>query len=164
MCAIGTFTLDKSPAHLAPVTFTGTDGYECGHLRVGLDGGVLLSQTNAFSVLTGVKSGQFGFLSKPVASMWDVTKEGESSRITLAGGGNKGLLDMRGTPATGVFEAVPMGHVTVQNVSTNRLIQLSVRMAVQAGAQTLSEVVAGMVAAGYRLLCWRNSLMVEPDI
>jgi hypothetical protein len=96
--------------------------------------------------------------------MWDVTKEGESSRITLAGGGNKGLLDMRGTPATGVFEAVPMGHVTVQNVSTNRLIQLSVRMAVQAGAQTLSEVVAGMVAAGYRLLCWRNSLMVEPDI
>jgi hypothetical protein len=36
------FTLDKSPAHLAPVNFTGTGGYRCGHLRVELDGGAVL--------------------------------------------------------------------------------------------------------------------------
>jgi len=143
------FILDRSPVHVAPIRFTGSDGYECGHLRAGLDGGVLLTRTNTFALLTGVKSSNFGFLSHPDTSMWDVARIDEESRITLAVGGSKGSLDMSGTKAAGPFTAVPMGHVDIANIRTNRLIELNVRMALTAGAKSVAQVVADMVEAGY---------------
>lgn len=146
-----TFLLDKSPSHLSPVNFTGTSdlGYRCGHLRVGFDGGVALMGTNTFSLLTGVKNSGYGYLSKPDANMWTETLADETSHVTLASGYKAGALSMGGAVAAEPFGPMPMGHVEVSNLNTFRLIELNVRLAVQAGAETLSQVVDDFVAAGY---------------
>jgi len=143
------FVLDKSPAHLAPVNFTGSDGYRCGHLRVALDGGAVLARTNVFALLTGVKTTGFNYLSTPDVGMWTETLANQTSRVTLASGYKKGTLGMGGMVTAGPFDPAPMGHVEVSNLSTYRLVELNVRLAVQAGAKTVDEVVADMVAAGY---------------
>jgi len=143
------YTLDKSPAHLAPVNFTG-NAYRCGHLRLALDGGALLLRTNTFAVMTGVTSATHNYTSLPDSGMWSVqTLLNTTSSVALASGYKKGALGMGGTVTAGPFAPLPMGHVEVSNLSTYRLVDLNVRLAVQAGAKTVDEVVADMVAAGY---------------
>jgi len=109
----------------------------------------VLARTNAFALVTGVKSTAYNYLSKPDSGMWTESLADQTSRVTLASGYKKGVLSMGGTVASGPFDPAPMGHVEVSNLSTYRLIELNVRLAVQAGAKTVDEVVADMVAAGY---------------
>ena len=149
------FVLDKSPAHLANVNFTAGDAYRCGHLRVGLDGGMVLSQTNSFALLKwgnqATWSGNGDYLSRPDADMWTstlkATKPAED-RITLANGYKQADLDVRGTTRAS-FAARAMGHVTVANVRTNGLVELHARLAVTPGDKTLEQLAADLVAAGY---------------
>ena len=149
------FVLDKSPEHLANVDFTASDAYRCGHLRVGLDGGVVLSQANSFALLkwgslsTSAANGDY--LSRPDADMWTSTLKTTSpaeDRITLADGYKQADLDVRGTTRAS-FAARAMGHVTVANVRTNGLVELHARLAVTPGDKTLEQLAADLVAAGY---------------
>ncbi|MDD4017726.1 MAG: hypothetical protein PHV28_07245 [Kiritimatiellae bacterium] len=148
------YILDRTPGHISPIKFTGSGGYACGHLRVALDGGVLLSGTNKFTLLYASQALSFdkygGYISVPDTDMWNVTLENyKSSCVTLAEGGYKGALTMGATQALGPFAATPMGHVMLTNMQTNRLANLVIRMAVQAGAKPVAEVVADMMSAGY---------------
>ncbi|MDX9868893.1 MAG: hypothetical protein RBT78_13320, partial [Kiritimatiellia bacterium] len=143
------YTLDQSPAHLAPVNFTG-NAYRCGHLRVALDGGALLLRTNAFALMTGVKSSTHYYTSLPDSNLWSVqTLLNTTSGVALASGSLKGALSAGGVMAAGPFDPAPMGHVEIANLKTNRLIALNVRLALTPGAKTLEQVVADFAAAGF---------------
>lgn len=82
--------------------------------------------------------------------MWTeaTTNAGYVSRITLANGYKQADLDLKGTTSAS-FAARAMGHVTVANVQTNRLIELHARLAVTPGDKTLEQLAADLVAAGY---------------
>ncbi len=147
------FILDKSPGHIAKINFKWDQAYRCGHLRVGLDGGIVLSQTNAFTLIQwpGWWNLNYDYLSRPDGNMWTeatTNNAGRVSRITLANGYKQADLDLKGT-ASASFAARAMGHVTVANVQTNRLIELHARLAVTPGGKTLEALAADLVAAGY---------------
>ncbi len=144
------YTLDKSPAHLAPVNFTDNSAYRCGHLRVALDGGALLLRTNTFALMTGVKSTGFNYTSLPDSNMWSVQELlNTTSSVALASEALKGSLSVGGVMATGPFDPAPMGHVEISNLRTNRLVALNVRLALTPGAKTLEQVVADFADAGF---------------
>ena len=148
------FVLDKSPEHLAPVNFTYDRAYRCGHLHVGMDGGVLLSKTNQFTLLrwtNGYVASSYDYLSRPDTNMWteEVTADSpRASRITLSDGYKQADLSIGGTSSASFAEHA-MGHVTVANLSTNRLTGLVIRMDVNEQAKSVSNLVADMIAAGY---------------
>ena len=150
------YVLDKSPAHLAPIRFV-AEGYRCGHLRVGFDGGVLLTQTNAFTLIdspsTQIKTWGtpvLDYITRPDTNMWTeaLASGNKQSRITLANGYKQADLEIGGTLSASFAEQA-MGHVTLANLSTNRLLGLAVRLAVNEKAKTVSALVADLVAAGY---------------
>ena len=148
------YVLDKSPAHLAPITFF-AQGYRCGHLRVGFDGGVLLTQTNAFTLIDSPSNifntwSGYDYITRPDTNMWTeaLAAGNKQSRITLANGYKQADLEIGGTLSASFAEQA-MGHVTLANLSTNRLLGLAVRLAVNEKAKTVSALVADLVAAGY---------------
>jgi hypothetical protein len=147
------FVLDKSPEHLAPIKFTG-GAYRCGHLRVGMDGGVVLSQTNAFTLMKWLSANpslSYDYLSRPDSNMWVeslTTVSPRKSLITLSDGYKQADLGIGGTTSA-IFAERAMGHVTVANISTNRLLGLVVRMAVNEQAENVTNLVEDMIAAGY---------------
>lgn len=149
--------LTRDPGHLAPMRFTSSAGYRCGHLRMRLDGGVLLSETDTFTVmkkLSGTFSDARDYLSVPDTGLWvtSLVAGATESAVTLAG--KQADLVMHGTQ-NAVFSAVPMGHVKVGNVDTDFLTELVVRLRATAadGSEITTEGLAaladGLVAAGY---------------
>jgi hypothetical protein len=154
------YVLTKAAPHLSPIKFTMQGQKKCGNLRVGLDGGVLLTQTNAFTLIetTNYLTSAGDYLSKPDTNMWTEAFAGGSghptygmSRITLSNGYKQGDLDMAGMK-TADFAARAMGHVTIANVNTNAFEQgLAVWLDVDAVTygNTVSNLVDGLVAAGY---------------
>ena len=150
------YVLDKSPAHLTNMiwTTTGTRA-RSGHLRVGFDGGVLLTRTNAFTLVrtAGLLPASPTYASVPDPGMWSegLADGNKESRITLANGYNMGALDMQGLCATS-FTARAMGHVTLANVDTNAFRQgLAVWMDLDTATfgQTAEILASNLVAAGY---------------
>lgn len=146
------FVLDKSPAHVTNINFKWDQAYRCGHLRMGVDGGVVLSQTNAFTLLAwpGWWNLTYDYLSRPDPNMWTEYSNAVTyvSRVALANGYKQADLDMKGTKSTS-FAQRAKGHVTLANVQTNRLIEMIVRMALTPAGKSVSNLVADMVAAGY---------------
>jgi len=149
--------LDKSLGHLAPMRFTSSAGYRCGHLRARLDGGVLLSATDTFTVmkkLSGTFTAARNYLSVPDAGLWttSLVAGATESAITLAG--KQAELVMHGTQSAS-FAAVPMGHVTVGNVATNFLVELIIRLRATAAdgselaPESLAVLASDLVGAGY---------------
>jgi len=149
--------LDKSLGHLAPMRFTSSAGYRCGHLRARLDGGVLLSASDTFTVmkkLSGTFTDARNYLSVPDSGLWvtSLVAGATESAITLAG--KQAELVMHGAQSAS-FAAVPMGHVTVGNVATNFLVELIVRMRATAAdgseitPEGLTALAEGLVDAGY---------------
>jgi T5SS/PEP-CTERM-associated repeat protein len=154
------FVLDKSPSHLTNLTFTGS-GYRTGHLRVGLDGGVLLTATNNFTLLhAAYLNSTDDYNSEPDPNMWtEALVENvdggtdDESQITLANGYKMGDLDMNGTLLAS-FAGTPraMGHVTLANLDTSRMPEgLAIFMDVDTASygNTDANLAAEMVAAGY---------------
>jgi len=148
------FILDKSLDHLAPVNFTYDRAYRCGHLRVGMDGGVVLTDTNVFAVLqwaTGTSASYGDYISTPDTNMWTTslkTSSPAASSITLSDGYKQADLSIGGTTSA-AFAEHAMGHVTVANINTNRLLGLVVRMAVNEQAKSVTNLVEDFIAAGY---------------
>jgi len=126
--------LDKSLGHLAPMQFTSTSGYRCGHLRARLDGGVMLSATNDFTVmkkLNGTFDDTRNYLSVPDESLWVTSLVAGATESAVKLTGKQADLAMNGQKSA-AFTGVPMGHVTVAGLTTNHLIELVVRMQVTA--------------------------------
>jgi T5SS/PEP-CTERM-associated repeat protein len=149
------FVLDKSPAHLTNINFTGS-GKRTGHLRVGFDGGILLTATNAFTLLRGASalSIPLTYNSVPDANMWTeaLSNANKDDRITLANGYKMGALDMNSLGVAASFPARAMGHVTLANVNTNAFGEgLAVWMDVDTApyGQTAASLAGSLVAAGY---------------
>jgi hypothetical protein len=142
--------------HLSPLRL-GSSGYRCGHLRVRLDGGVLLSATNAFVVMKK-RSGTFtdtrNYLSLPDTSLWATSLVSGATEATIALTGKQADLAMHGQQSA-TFGAVPMGYVAVGNLTTNLLIELVVRLRATAAdgsaltTEGLNALVGGLVGAGY---------------
>jgi hypothetical protein len=152
------FVLDKSPSHLTNLTFTG-NGYRTGHLRVGLDGGVLLTATNNFTLLhAAYLNSTDDYNSEPDPNMWtEALVENvdggtdDESQITLANGYKMGDLDMNGTLSAS-FAARAMGHVTLANIDSSALDQgLAAWLDVDTATygNTAQDLVDDLVAAGY---------------
>lgn len=134
-----------------------TGAYRCGHLRARLDGGVLLTATNAWTVMrkeNGTFNDTRNYLSVPDANLWDTLLTEDAKESVLALTGKQAELAVRGTSAA-LFAPTPMGHVTVGGAVTNFLIDLVFRLRVKAadGSALVSEAVVALadelVAAGY---------------
>jgi hypothetical protein len=148
--------LDRSLGHLSPLR-CGSSGYRCGHLRVRLDGGVLLSATNAFAVMKK-RSGTFtdtrNYLSVPDAGLWATSLVAGATEAAITLAGKQADLALRGQQSA-TFGAVPMGYVTVGNITTNLLIELVVRLRATAAdgsaltTEGMNALVGGLVGAGY---------------
>lgn len=148
------FIMDKSAEHIAAINFINDHAYRCGHLHIGFDGGVLLSKDNNFKLLSwnAATSTSYGdYVSTPDANMWTetfYTSNPAHDDITLADGYKMGDFDLDGTTSA-QFAEHAMGHVTVKNISTNKLVNLVMRLAVTEKEKTLSELADDLVSAGY---------------
>jgi len=148
------YILDKSDEHIAPINFYWDRAYRCGHLCIGLDGGVMLSKDNSFRLMnwnSSTSAGYGDYLSKPDPNMWTetlTTANPAHDDITLANGYKMGNLDFDGTTSA-QFAEQSMGHVTVENISKRKLVNLVMRMAVTEKDKNLSEIVDDLVDAGY---------------
>jgi len=149
-----TYLLHKKPEWQVPITFTGTSARRNGHLRVALEGGVLLADTNACVVAETLNSLFYGnqpFMSVPDISLWMESRSVDikHSVVTLAEAGEKGNLTMGGAPSL-TFDPAAMGYVSLANVTTRRVVDLSVRLNVEPqGETTLEDIVAGFISSGY---------------
>jgi len=157
-----TYVLRKKPVWQIPLTFTGTTARRIGHLRVALEGGVLLADTNACVVAETLNSDFWGnqpFTSVPDPNLWLEARSGtKQSIVSLSASGNKGELDMEGVRSAS-FGPAAMGYVSLSNVDTRRLVDLTIRLHVEPqGETTLADIVAGFVSAGYT-----NSVAVTGD-
>lgn len=143
--------LSTNNGHFIPVNCSSVVDMS-GHLKVGLDGGVLMASGNTFDLMIGAGDAGNNYASTP--AMWDVnlindaygTKE--AVRVALATGNLQASLDLNGTGNV-TLASQPAGYVTVSNVDTSALSErgLAILLDVQTG--TSNTVVNHLVSAGY---------------
>lgn len=122
-----------------------------GHLKVGLDGGILMASSNTFDLMRG--EGDQGNTYASTPAMWDVNLitnaygTQEALRASLATGNLQASLDLSATGNASISSEAA-GYVTLANIDTTELIRgLAVLLDVQSG--TTSTVVQKMISAGY---------------
>ncbi len=147
------FILDNGANHITPVTFTNNgqagQGMRGGTLSVGLQGGVLLSATNSYTLIKAastINSADYSTLPGP---LWteSLANSSKDVQITLAGASLGSLDTSTSTPLT--FAAAGYGHVDLTN--TNLSQPLTLGLDVTGG--TLSNFTTALTAAG---ISWSN--------
>lgn len=161
------FILDKTPNHIAPVCFYGT-GQLAGELRVKLDGGVLLTATNAFTLFEK-KTSSFNtstHASLPDATLWTVSKAPVVSPTREIATLNGKLAEIAMQEAA-TFTPTAMGYVSVSGLNKRRTIDWVAWMQIMdpenasqdASGETLAFLQDNLVAAGYT-----NSVVAQNGI
>jgi hypothetical protein len=169
------FVLDKSPNHLMPIRMWNDRGYACrtGHLRVRLDGGVMVSSRDTFDIMTIPESQNatflkfanslgnmdniqtHDFLSVPDTSLWKTNLSENARTVSISLAEPLAAVSWRGTSVD--FSAAPkaMGNISLSNISTNNCLQWEVKMhLVDTDGNNLSdtkldEILNGFIKAGY---------------
>lgn len=162
------FTLDKSPNHIQAVNYSGSNAggtytpRRCGNLRVKLDGGILVTDRDQFTLLTtSHKNSTFNdfggagdFLSLPDANLWEevLSSNSRTCSVQLVAATCAAKWD---EDAIALAKPLPMGSVELSNVSTNKMKELCVGLSVKAadgsalGDDALAALKDNLVAAGY---------------
>jgi hypothetical protein len=140
------FTLDNGADHITPVTLTavGTSGATLRTgttLDVGLNGGVLLSGTDKFTLVTRPSGTDTAWGTGPGA-LWTDTSTSTAISVTLAGAG-LGSLDFS-NPIALTFANSAYGYVGLTN--TNLTQPFTLGLAVSGG--TLSNFTTALSSAG----------------
>jgi hypothetical protein len=170
------YILDKSPSHLMPIRmWNERNGYACraGHLRVRLDGGVMVSSQDSFDIMTipETRNATFlkysnsagdlahiqksDFLSVPDTSLWTTNLSEDAKTVSISLAEPLAAVSWRGTSVD--FSAAPkaMGNISLSNISTNNCLQWEVKMhLVDTDGNNLSdtkldEILNGFIKAGY---------------
>ena len=155
------FILDKSPAHLTNVYVSAQKAYIGGHLRVALDGGVLLTEPTEF-LLMEKKSGtgrdltynnSKSYASTPDGTLWTTALDSSKLKVTATMSAALGMLPADGDTVCGLVSPAAAGSVQMTQLMPGQQLAVSMRVRDAEGnvmAQTaLDDLVAGLVAAGY---------------
>jgi hypothetical protein len=110
------FTLDNGTNHITPVTLT-SNGNSGATLRtdatldVGLNGGILLSGTDTFTLIDRVSTTTYSDTwGTGTGALW-TDSSGEDIQVTLAGAANKGSLNAATPGASVTFAAASVGYI-----------------------------------------------------
>ncbi len=143
------FVLDNSANHITTINFTG-NGHAAGNLRrgtleVGLKGGVLLSATSTYDLITAptINAGT-DFIAGP-GPLWTpglTDAATDTVTVSLAGAANKGALDVNGVTSIS-FAGSNYGYVDLANVTGS---SLPVFLDIDGG--TLANFTNALTAAG----------------
>lgn len=143
--------LSTNSGHFTAITCTSVIDMH-GHLKVGLDGGMLMSSSNTFDIMLGEGDQGNSYASTP--AMWDVNLitnaygTQEALRVSLAAGNLLSSLDLNGT-GNAVIASQSAGYVTLANIDTSSLpLGLAVLLDVQSG--TVNTALQKMLEAGYQ--------------
>ena len=154
------FTLDKSPSHITNVYFSGQKAYAGGHLRVALDGGVLLTEPTEFLLIekksgTGrdlTNNGSTNFASTPDGTLWTTALGSGNLKVTATMAAALGTVPANGeTFAPESPSAVGSVQLTQLQVGQKLTVSMRVRDADghEMSQDALDSLVAGLAAAGY---------------
>lgn len=155
------FILDKGAAHITPVYGTASAYDRFGALSVGLEGGVLLSATNRYQLLSSEEFNSGTNYIRFPTPLWttalDLNVDGtrDAIRVTLDATQKAADLSL-GAPRSATFAPSACGYVTVANVDTNALQQgFAAWLDVDAATygKTPQDLVNDLVAAGYTNSC-----------
>ena len=152
------YILDGKPGHIAASYWNSAGQTNRGYLKAGLNGGILLAQTNAFDLVTAPSFSAADYAGKPDTNLWTVTTNASFAdparagvRITLTNACKQADLNMNGARSAG-FNARAKGYVTIANLNSNAMDNgLAVYLDVDTTNynNTVTNLVAGLVAAGY---------------
>ena len=167
------FILDNSAAHISTVNFaangqTGETLRTNAKLNVGLNGGVLLSGTNQYTIISRVTGGDTAWQSGPGPLWTDSTVSTNSTtkgqiKIALNGSADQGGLNYRGANSQD-FTGAAQGYLDLSNVDATQ--PMTMYMNVSGG--TLSNFTNALTSAG---ITWGNAtgdynlvLTLDPSI
>ncbi len=143
------FVLDNAANHITPITLinNGNSGAVLrtgATLEVGLNGGVLLSGTNTFTILTRPSGTDTAWGSGPGALWTDSTGTTKNTlKVSLAAGADKGTLDATGSGSVS-FGASNYGYVDLTHVNLAQPLELLVDVT----GGTLSNFTTALTNAG----------------
>lgn len=142
--------ISTNNGHFTPITCSSVIDMH-GHLKVGLDGGILMASSNTFDLMRG--EGDQGNTYASTPAMWNINLitnaygTQEALRASLATGNLQASLDLNATGNASISSQAA-GYITLANIDTTKLIRgLSVLLDVQSG--TINTVVQKLVDAGY---------------
>ena len=155
------FVLDKSPSHITNVYVSEQKAYVGGHLRVALDGGVLLTEPTEF-LLMEKKSGtgrdltyndSKSYASTPDGTLWTTALDSSKLKVTATMSAALGTLPADGETDFGPDSPSAAGSVQMTQLLPGQQLAVSMRVRDAEGnvmAQSaLDSLVARLVAAGY---------------
>jgi len=120
-------------------------------LQVGLDGGVMLSGSNSFDLITMGTGNVTGSWTTVPGQLWTQTTDNDGVSITLDTDFNRGTLDASNLGNQAVLTGPSStGYIDLTNVNTGSLLQLRLDMDVDSvGVSNLNDLIADLEAAGY---------------
>lgn len=171
------FTLDNGANHITKVQLTanfgGAGNARSGTLNVGLSGGVMLSGTNAMTLIEGpdiLATSNFSNAADfegATAKLWTQSivdgATTDTLQVTLTGAASKGALDLAGSNSAS-FTASSYGYVNLTNVDLDNPLTLSLDIT----GGTLAKFTDSLTAAGIEWTTgsgdYEVALTLDPEV